>query len=273
MPGFVESTVNAGYGYVDPYIQKGRDKVPLFDRAAQKVEYHAPALISKVDQLAEPTIQKVKPRVEPIYHKGKQQAGALKGHVEAHYERGVKHVHKAKAVKDKHVGMLSQIFIGAVTKLESLMDKYLPADTVGSQSKSDDSTSSDKSALLPRVTALPFTLVDRLVCRAKGCIPAFEDLPFVKSYLKLKAKLTAKVAPIQLQATEYVNQKLQYLEQTCQLQNYVVAVGKVAAWANAGCERALGKERVQASLAKIEVLIPASWRAALSKLTEPSKAA
>lgn len=280
MPGFVESTVNAGYGYVDPYIQKTRDKVPLLDRAAQRIEYHAPALISKVDQLAEPTIQKVKPRVQHIHNTGKEKAGKLKGHVDkakevlttghGHVSQDLKKIVRGKGKKRienlKTVSILNEGVTGLVTKLELLIDKYMPANPPDVEPQSNDMTgrSSGTSGLLDRVAALPFTVKDRLVCMAMRCIPAKEDLPFVRSYYKLKAK----VDPVHRACKAYVDEKLHYLSATCSFKTYIAAICKFAGWANAGCERVLGKQRAQAILAMSEQYMPASWKAVLSELTQ-----
>merc|ERR1712224_144177 len=109
----------------------------------------------------------------------------------------------------------------------------------------------------------PFTAMDRLVGMAMRRLPAKEDLPFVKQYYQLKAK----VAPIRGKCKAYVDEKLQYLSDTCSFKNYIAAIGKVAGWANAGCERVLGKQRAQAILEMSEEYMPASWKAVLSKLT------
>lgn len=295
MPGFVETTVHTGYGYVDPYVQKTRNTVPLFDKTAQSIEYYVPPVIKKVDQLAEPTIQKIKPRVEPIVHMGIEKADELKKAAMPYYEGGVKRVDKAKAVLSsgyeggvkcaedvqedirtlvrvkgernlqelKTVSTLNKLFTAVVTKLESLMDRYLPAPPSDADTQSDSSLSSDKSSLIPRVQALPFTLIHRIVYMIKQFIPAKEDLSL--------AKLKAKAASIQAKGKTYVVGKLQYLRQTTRFQNHVAAAGKAGGWANASCEKVLGKERMQSCVTKIGALTPVSWKAALSTFAKAIK--
>jgi hypothetical protein len=69
MPGFLETTVYTGYGYLDPYVtpyvDKARNAVPLIDRAAKKGEEVVPSLITRVDEFTEPRIEKLRPIVEP----------------------------------------------------------------------------------------------------------------------------------------------------------------------------------------------------------------
>lgn len=74
MPGFIETTIHQGYGYLEqtgyvdkarPYVEKARNTVPLVDRAAKKAEEIVPPLIVRADELAEPTIEKIKPYVGP----------------------------------------------------------------------------------------------------------------------------------------------------------------------------------------------------------------
>lgn len=297
MPGFVQDACITSYGYVDPYIQKTRNAVPLFDKAAQQIEYYVPPVIKQVDHFAEPTIEKLKPTVEPYYNKGVEKAEEIKGFVKPYYEDGVKRVDKAKAVVSrgyeggarcaedirediqklvrvkaernlqdlKTVSTVNKFLTGVVTKLESLMDRYLPAPPTDADTQSDDSLSSDKSTLLPRMQALPFTLMHRIVYAVKFYIPAKEDLTF--------ASLKAKVAPIQVKARAIVSQKFQYLRQTNCCKNCVTAAGRAAGAAHAGCEKLLGKERTKVCLSKIAAMTPASWKAALAKLVELPKAA
>jgi len=69
MPGFVETQIYNGYGYLDPYVtpyvEKARNTVPLIDRAAKGAEEIVPSLITRVDEFAEPRIEKIRPIVEP----------------------------------------------------------------------------------------------------------------------------------------------------------------------------------------------------------------
>jgi hypothetical protein len=65
MPGFVETTIQTGYGYLDPYVEKARATVPLIDFTAKQAEVYMPPLITRVDEFAEPRIEKIKPYVEP----------------------------------------------------------------------------------------------------------------------------------------------------------------------------------------------------------------
>jgi len=65
MPGFLETSIHTGYGFLDPYVEKARTSVPLFDRVAKKAEVYVPPLITRVDTFAEPSIEKMKPYIEP----------------------------------------------------------------------------------------------------------------------------------------------------------------------------------------------------------------
>lgn len=73
MPGFVETQIYNGYGYLDPYVspyvspyvEKARHSVPLIDRAAKGAEEFVPKLITRVDEFTEPRVEKIRPIVEP----------------------------------------------------------------------------------------------------------------------------------------------------------------------------------------------------------------
>jgi len=65
MPGFLETSIHRGYGFLDPYVAKARTSVPLVDRVAKQAEVYVPPLITKVDTFAEPGIVKMRPYVEP----------------------------------------------------------------------------------------------------------------------------------------------------------------------------------------------------------------
>jgi len=65
MPGFLETSIRRGYGFLDPYVAKARTSVPLVDRVAKQAEVYVPPLITKVDTFADTGIVKMRPYVEP----------------------------------------------------------------------------------------------------------------------------------------------------------------------------------------------------------------
>lgn len=72
MPGPLVTVLRQGYGYLDPYVASCCNAVPLFGKAAKKAEEVVTPLITRVDELTEPTLEKIKPllglaRSDPIH--------------------------------------------------------------------------------------------------------------------------------------------------------------------------------------------------------------
>jgi hypothetical protein len=72
MPGLLATSVQQGYDYLSPYVEKAqpyvekaRNNVPLVDPALKTAEELVPALITRADQIAEPQVEKIRPFVEP----------------------------------------------------------------------------------------------------------------------------------------------------------------------------------------------------------------
>lgn len=100
MPGFVETTIQSGYGYLDPYVEKVRTTVPLLDRVAKKAEVHVPPLISRVDEFTEPHVEKIRPHIEPKIERVKDVVTPYVDHGVKQYEmvcgEGVKYYNVAQ---------------------------------------------------------------------------------------------------------------------------------------------------------------------------------
>jgi coenzyme F420-reducing hydrogenase alpha subunit len=100
MPGFLESTLHQGYGYLDPYVEKARNRVPLVDQAAKKAEEIVPPLILRADELAEPRIEKMRPYVEPKIEQVKEVVAPYVDGGVKYYNAGLEKVEQIKEFKD-----------------------------------------------------------------------------------------------------------------------------------------------------------------------------
>lgn len=198
MPGAIENVINFSYGFVDPYVEKTRNAVPLFDKAAHQIEERIPPLIRKVDQIADPAIEKLRPTVEPIFNAGVKKAEDVKKMATPYYEYGAKNVGKAKdmmtpfckeAVKEvgeireaatsdvkqicrvravsnlqdlkrlKTVPLIYKLVDENLTKLEAFIDKYLPPPPNDADAKSDKSGSDISTGSSQKSLSVPARVV------------------------------------------------------------------------------------------------------------------
>lgn len=203
MPGLLETTIQSGYGYLDPYVEKARTTVPLLDRVAKHAEVHVPPLITRVDSFAEPKIDKVRPYIDHgVKHyemvQGKVEKAKVhgRGKIERFKSFHEDQVQKVKTLKDEKVGKVQTLLTkkgGEINKMfrvpstddvaglkhkrvlskmaiiikraEQVVDNWLPAPiTESAKPEMDD------SYLLPRLVSLPKTIQTRLwhACIAKG---------------------------------------------------------------------------------------------------------
>lgn len=138
MPGLLATTLQEGYGYLDPYLEKtrpymekARNAVPLtmsfIDQAAQKVEEIVPPLIQRADKIAEPNIDKIRPYVEPrieqmrpYVDKGVEKYGVL-------CEESAKYYHtKANQINEFKEAKATQIREFAEPKVEKIKGAVEP---------------------------------------------------------------------------------------------------------------------------------------------------
>jgi hypothetical protein len=123
MPGFLETTVYTGYGYIDPYITdyvsphlaKARNTVPLIDRAAKGAEEVVPSLITRVDEFTEPRIEKMRPIVEPKIEQ-------VKECVTPYVDVGVKKYENIKSEGNKYLGDAIQYKKNKLEQINSIKD-------------------------------------------------------------------------------------------------------------------------------------------------------
>jgi len=126
MPGFPETTLYEGYGYIqpviDPYVEKARHRVPLVDRAAKKAEELVPALITRVDDFAEPKIEKMRPHVEPRLEQVKEVAAPYVDGGVKYYRAGLGKVEQIKEFKDAKETQLREFKETKTTQLREIKD-------------------------------------------------------------------------------------------------------------------------------------------------------
>jgi len=130
MPGLLAATVNQGYDYLSPYVEKAqpyvekaRNNVPLVDPALKTAEELVPALITRADQLAEPQVEKIRPFVEP---KIEQVNKIVTPYVDATYKEGVKYynvgLEKVEQVKEFKNAKETQIRGFAEPRIEQIKE-------------------------------------------------------------------------------------------------------------------------------------------------------
>eukprot|EP00746_Dinoflagellata_sp_MGD_P161869 gnl/MRDRNA2_/MRDRNA2_89173_c0_seq1.p1 gnl/MRDRNA2_/MRDRNA2_89173_c0~~gnl/MRDRNA2_/MRDRNA2_89173_c0_seq1.p1 ORF type:complete len:351 (+),score=86.25 gnl/MRDRNA2_/MRDRNA2_89173_c0_seq1:77-1129(+) len=122
MPGLLETTIQSGYGYLDPYVEKARTTVPLLDRVAKHAEVHVPPLISRADEFAHPRIEKVRPYIEPKIEQVKEVVTPYVDHGVKHYEMVQDKVEKAKVHGRGKIEKLRSFHEDQVQKVKTYKD-------------------------------------------------------------------------------------------------------------------------------------------------------
>jgi len=131
MPGFVETTVYTGYGYLDPYVspyvEKARNTLPLIDRAAKNAEEIVPSWITRVDEITEPRIEKLRPIVEPKIQQVKEIAtpyidSSVKRYEDAKTE-GCKYYSKSLEYKKSKMEQIQKITNDKMNLCKSVLCK------------------------------------------------------------------------------------------------------------------------------------------------------
>lgn len=298
-----------------PYFNAAANVVePRLKPLISKVDTLAEPAIEKIRPTVEPLVKKGVERVEPLVKKGVEEAEKLKELAMPYYEGGANRIEKAKAlvttlekegakqVKDiqadvqqlyHHPSDVQQLYrvpaspdlqeLKSVSKInmmldkvETIIDKYLPAPPNNGDAQSDDSSASEKSAVLPRVISIPSTLACRLVFKAKTLIPKWEDLTVanlkavvgkVKGKVvnkvctigtSINTKVQAKVALVYTKAKPFVEKKSEALNKT-RIGKFMIGTAcSTGTKANSICEKVLGKERMQAYLAKVQGYVKAT---------------
>jgi len=130
MPGLLATTVNQGYDYLSPYVEKAqpyvekaRNNVPLVDPALKTAEELVPALVKRADKLAEPQVEKLRPFVEPRIE---QVNKIVTPYVDATYKGGVKYynvgLEKVEQVMEFKDAKETQIREFAEPKIEQIKE-------------------------------------------------------------------------------------------------------------------------------------------------------
>jgi hypothetical protein len=131
MPGFLESTISQGYGYLEqtgyvgmatPYVEKVRNTVPLADRAAKKAEEIVPPLLKKADELTEPTIVKMRPYVEPRIEQVKPYVNKTVETVSPYVNKGVETYGQIKDYTEAKGTQIKEFTDAKVTLVKDFTD-------------------------------------------------------------------------------------------------------------------------------------------------------
>jgi len=142
MPGFLETTLHQGYGYLEqtgyvdkarPYVEKARNAVPLIDQAAKKVEEIVPPLITRADDFAEPKIERVRPYVEPrieqvketvtpYVNRGVEKYGVVREGSVKYYNASLEKVEQIKEFKDAKTTQIKDFKEAKATQIKEVKD-------------------------------------------------------------------------------------------------------------------------------------------------------
>jgi hypothetical protein len=122
MPGLLQDTLHQGYGYLDPYVEKARNAVPLIDKSLRKAEEIVPPLITRADELAEPRIEQVKEVVTPYVDEGVKKYEVLREEGVKYYNAGVGRVEQIKEFKENKVEQMKEFKEIKVTQLREFTE-------------------------------------------------------------------------------------------------------------------------------------------------------
>lgn len=291
MPGLVENVCLTGYGYVDPYVKKTRNVVPLFDNWAHEIEERVPPLLKKVDHSIEPTIKQLNnyydhgikhaESAKKVATNGAKYAGEIGQDVKTDVKMLVRVPVGGKFTEVKTVSKISEIATFILDKADFIIDRYLPAPP------GEKSTPCDKTKLIRRVLSLPGKVTTRMLHWVMLYVPGTKDLTFANLKLKrdalfkyAKAKVSpilkygeGKVLSVSMKAIAIVEKQAKGFSETKLGKTCLMAAVSTLSMANSGCETVVGKERMQAGLKRIEALIPVSLKPTLSKLASLPAAA
>jgi hypothetical protein len=151
MPGCLQNITTTGYGYVDPYVEKARNIVPLLDTTVQRIEPYFPPVIQATDKYIDAVHDTVGMQVAYM----QVQKKALQGKVSGLQVVTTSHLHQL--FDSVHSSVL-----GLVDRSEALVDRMLPPDEEEKQLIQERAKTPTTVALIPRALGVPFKVPVRL---------------------------------------------------------------------------------------------------------------
>jgi len=158
MPGFLQHITSTGYGYVDPYVEKARNIVPLLDTTVQRIEPYFPPVIQAADKY-----------IDVVHDTAGRQVAVLQVKRSAlHSKVSDMQVATANRVQQLFGGVrASALFL--VERSDGLVDQFLPPDEA--EKKVIKEKRGTYVSLIPRAFGIPFKIpirVTRIVVGKAG---------------------------------------------------------------------------------------------------------
>jgi len=151
MPGCLQNITTTGYGYVDPYVEKARNIVPLLDTTVQCIEPYFPPVIQATDKCIDVVHDTVGMQVAYMQVRKKPLQGKVSGLQIATTGR----VHQL-------FGSVHALALGLIDRSEALVDQMLPPDEDEKKRIQERAQASSTVALIPRALGVPFKVPIRL---------------------------------------------------------------------------------------------------------------
>jgi hypothetical protein len=142
MPGVLQHITYTSYGYVDPYVEKARNMVPLLDTTVHRIEPYFPPVIKAADHYIDAAQNTAGTQVAML--QGRK--AALQGKL------SVLHNTASESLQS-FFGSMHASAVVFLDRSDSLVDHLLPPDETAEETPTQKEIS---SALIPRALRLPF---------------------------------------------------------------------------------------------------------------------
>jgi hypothetical protein len=144
MPGVLQHITHTSYGYVDPYVEKARNMVPLLDATVNQMEPYFPPVIQAADMYIDAAQSTAGTQVAILQEKKVALQGTLSGLQIA-----------ASAKVQRFFGNVHASALVLIDRSDALVDRFLPLDDVEEKAQKDKANS---SALVSRALKLPLKI-------------------------------------------------------------------------------------------------------------------
>jgi hypothetical protein len=222
MPGLLHQTVNQGYDFVSPYVEKAqplvekaRNHVPLVDPALNSAEGLVRGFVEKADELAEPQIQRIKPlveprlqqvkeRVTPYVDEGVKQYGALREGGLNYYRVGMEKVEQVKGFKDAKETQIREFADPKVAQIKDKITEFADPKVAQIKEFTDPGVEKIKGFTCPRVEKINgFITAKQKKMQKLIRVPASTDLLALK-YESLLGKVASFMEKMEAAIDKYM---------------------------------------------------------------------
>jgi len=142
MPGVLQHITHTSYGYVDPYVEKARNMVPLLDATVNQMEPYFPPVIHAADMYIDAAQNTAGTQVAILQEKKAALQGTLSGLQ-----------HAASAKVQRLFGKVHASALVLIDRSDTLVDRFLPLDDVEEKAQKDQ-----ERALVSRALRLPLKI-------------------------------------------------------------------------------------------------------------------